>query len=60
MNDFISDDSYHDGYQARMKGLNLSDWPRGYSKDHLAQWRTGWNDADHDIIYTKKDIDEKA
>ena len=60
MNDFLSEDLYHDGYQARKSGLTLSDWPRGLSKDHLDQWRTGWKDADHDIIYTTKERNETA
>lgn len=61
MNTFLADDAYRDGYQARIEGLVLSDCPFTNEKAKRG-WRTGWSDADHDVIYTEKlrNRDEKS
>lgn len=56
MDGFLENDAYHDGYQARQQGKPLDNLSRSMAnKSYYEQWRTGWFDADHDIIHTNKD-----
>lgn len=55
---------YASGYQARCDGQplsNLNEMPRGKRLPvYIKAWRTGWFDADHDLLYSNKHRKEEV
>ena len=47
-------EAYNDGYIAREDGLPINSNPFQTDSKEYKSWRTGWFNADHDILYTNK------
>lgn len=53
-------EAYNDGYLARNNSVFIKDNLFQPNEREFKSWRTGWFDADHDILYTSnRGQDEK-